>query len=883
MVVTKEYKTWQDTGRTEPVEEQNWRLRKSKVNALAAFTSAALILPGLDVTAAVPVPKAAANVQYGHYQESDTRMEVDVYHADAIVPIDDRMEFTYSIDQDTYSGATPNFSVPQSLRALWVKWPKVGDKSFEIPAKVPDVISTASVIDHLWMLPYNFGFKEFKDAVNASESSGETDYGKLIAAGYSALVNRYVKVDDKIIQGFQQQPRETRNMPVLGLKYYFDDATVGLSGGQSNEPDFISNFGTINVSKEFNDKLTTLSGAYGLTENQISRNSGGHSSHVGHKPAAGANYPELDETSTFHNFNLGLSQILSKNTLVQLNGSYSNQNGYLTNPYKSVFVRGEITAYEYFQHAIDSRPLDQLTNLEVVGFDLFRETRPDQRNQWAFSSRLNQFIPGLDAALHADYRYYLDDWGIDSHTFELSWHQPLPQGFMIIPNIRYYSQSQADFFAPYFLAPRADGNYSSDFRLSAYGALSGGVTVSKQFTKGVSLEAGFEYYTHQGDLKLGGGGTNEYADYNSYLAHAGLKVDLSAPGGSNGHSGHSMHKHSGQPPAGVMFGHMLGQAGDVMVGYRYMYSDQTGGMRHGSHASNDLAIINDVIRLNPGKKLGEVLGQPCYAKDEKSDCSISKPTSMTMHMHMLDLMYAPSDWLSLMLMPQLINMEMGMTTLQSDPDHGHAGNHVANSLGDTYMAALFKLFENQGHHLNVGIGMSAPTGNIDLTLDGVDSESGQLQDYGMQLGSGTWDFKPSLTYTGQAGQWSWGAQASGVKRLQDANNLGYALGDMFQSTAWGSYNFLHWLSASVRGVYTSQGAIRGESYRPNARSAPVDFPGNYGGQFWDVGLGLNAMIPEGAYSGHSLGVEWLQPVADHYNGYQLERDGALSVTWGFAF
>jgi len=36
--------------------------------------------------------------------------------------------------------------------------------------------------------------------------------------------------------------------------------------------------------------------------------------------------------------------------------------------------------------------------------------------------------------------------------------------------------------------------------------------------------------------------------------------------------------------------------------------------------------------------------------------------------------------------------------------------------------------------------MSTPTGSVGATLD-----SDNLQDYGMQTGSGTWDFKPSLT------------------------------------------------------------------------------------------------------------------------------------------
>jgi hypothetical protein len=63
----------------------------------------------------------------------------------------------------------------------------------------------------------------------------------------------------------------------------------------------------------------------------------------------------------------------------------------------------------------------------------------------------------------------------------------------------------------------------------------------------------------------------------------------------------------------------------------------------------------------------------------------------------------------------------------------------------------------------------------------------------------------------------------------------------------------------------------------------VDFPENYGGCFWDIGLGFNIALPAGKFAGHSLGFEWLQPVATNFNGSQLEREGALSATWSFSF
>jgi len=249
---------------------------------------------------------------------------------------------------------------------------------------------------------------------------------------------------------------------------------------------------------------------------------------------------------------------------------------------------------------------------------------------------------------------------------------------------------------------------------------------------------------------------------------------------------------------------------------------------------------------------------------------------------MFNFMYAPTDWLNLMLMPQIIAMEMDMEVLPgANDDEAHEGAHLSEGLGDTLMMALVKVFDNPNHHLHLGLGVSAPTGRTDATLSGL--KETDLQGYGMQLGSGTWDFKPSLTYTAQANDWLWGAQVSATKRLQHRNKDGYALGDEIQSSIWGGYSFLPWLSGSVRGIHTAQSAVRGQYDGSSLQSAPTDLPENYGGQFWDVGIGLNVSVPTGGLAGNSFSVEWLQPIKHDYNGYQLEKDGALSVRWGYAF
>ena len=81
-----------------------------------------------------------------------------------------------------------------------------------------------------------------------------------------------------------------------------------------------------------------------------------------------------------------------------------------------------------------------------------------------------------------------------------------------------------------------------------------------------------------------------------------------------------------------------------------------------------------------------------------------------MNMIMLDLMYAPTDWLTLMLMPQFVDMNMSSRALTGAPtptfndqmliDHHTLHEHTTGGVGDTGMYAMFKLFEESGHHIH---------------------------------------------------------------------------------------------------------------------------------------------------------------------------------------
>ena len=818
---------------------------------MQALTAAALALPGLTHSTAHAAQGEEFSFQYGHYQEGggpqsnfrDTgnSIQVDSLQTTGSTRLFDRMKLLFNYAQDTWSGATPISTAPASA------------------VQRQDTIVGASPF---WDVPRLASF----DPKQGRGSFLDPATGQTFTT-------------DETVQVMAYASPEVRKQGDLSLGYEWDEAALNLGGGVSVERDYNSSFVNAGGRWDLNQKLTTLNLGLSYTDSDVHANRFPFEVVGSSAPNPATVQGHRQDVTT----GLALTQVLDKDSLLEASLGFTHSTGYLSNPYKESLFFAALDAPDLLSPDPDT---GLLSSLAVSKLD----NRPRLRDQWSWNTRYIHYFTGLDASLHFDYRFYHDSWGINAHTFEATWGQSIGQGWTVTPMVRYYSQSAADFYSPYFVLDQTlsfddyvnivingdtsilnfPSHYSSDYRLSGYGALSGGVTISKKFAKGVTLEAGFQYYTHQSGLKLGGGGTGNFQDFNYYLVNGAIRVDLDAASagdsGHDAHAGHVGHADS-SAPAGVMFSHMMDRPGEFMVGYRYMYSHQAGDMMHGSNPAGD----------------AEVVANGCGQRG----CSFT-PKAMNMHMHMLDLMYAPTNWLNLMLMPQFMDMNMTLRPLEggvpnTEGGHQHGGTggnvqHATGGVGDTGMYALVKLFGASGQHLHLGLGFTAPTGDVNVKMSG-----GNFFHYGMQLGSGTWDFRPSLTYTGQLDKWSWGGQISGIKRLEDQNDSGFAFGDVFQSTVWGSYRVFDWLSASVRGVYTSEGKVRGEFNGPHDQSGPMDFPANYGGQFWDIGFGLNASVTSGELKGNRLGVEWLQPVATDFNGYQVDRDGGLFATWSLAF
>ncbi|QQL45375.1 transporter [Sulfuriroseicoccus oceanibius] len=315
-------------------------------------------------------------------------------------------------------------------------------------------------------------------------------------------------------------------------------------------------------------------------------------------------------------------------------------------------------------------------------------------------------------------------------------------------------------------------------------------------------------------------------------------------------------------PAGIMPDHAHAK-GEWMVGYHLMRMEM-GGHRQGT---NDLTTAQ-VFEL----------GFQAAAE------------SMTMDMHMLELMYAPTDWLTLMVMANYIQNDMTMSMRGSHGGHGMMGampamqpsqhSHTTEGWGDTSLTAIIPLLPaSERTSLTAGLGISAPTGDVGIMSNGM------FTHYDMQLGSGTWDLLPSLTWKHNLNRFQLGAQIDATLRLEDANDSGYRKGHRIGSVTWVGARVTDWLAVHTTLSASTEGEIEGHYNGPHRHSAPNDFQANYGGDLIEAGGGATILTPcqWGLLGNHTLGIRATTPVYQDLNGIGMTTDWTLNVSWQKSF
>ncbi|MEM6376042.1 MAG: transporter [Pseudomonadota bacterium] len=370
-----------------------------------------------------------------------------------------------------------------------------------------------------------------------------------------------------------------------------------------------------------------------------------------------------------------------------------------------------------------------------------------------------------------------------------------------------------------------------------------------------------------------------------YLCAAGrgaclsLGLLTSAALADSGHGGHSSAsapiRADGHAPIGVMGDHLHAK-GEVMLSYRFMRMEMDGS-RLGTSGISAAEIATTI----PNRFFGMPMQPPTLRV---------VPTDMTMDMHMFGAMYAPTDRVTLMAMIPYISKSMNHLTFAGPAGTGILGGFKTQSdgLGDIKVSALIGMLDRKtanGHHkMHLNLGISLPTGSITETgriLTPMGGRPVVRLPYSMQLGSGTYDLMPGITYAGQSGNIAWGAQARGIIRLGD-NDEGYSLGNEAAVTGWVSYQPQPAISFSGRIEARSLGDIDGRDPRIMGPVQTAD-PDNYGGQTITLFAGVNYVVQRGSLRGNRFAIEAGLPLYRDLNGPQLETDWTVTAGWQYAF
>ena len=272
----------------------------------------------------------------------------------------------------------------------------------------------------------------------------------------------------------------------------------------SVEEDYGSLGFNTSLSRDVNNKHTTLTGGFGLSLDLVFPSGGApeelaNVNEPSNEGRGGNDDDDEDEHEGDDDFDpefkglfdvlFGVTQVLNRYTLMQLNYSHGFIRGYLTDPYKVVSVVDSDTG------------APAITPTTTDGIYL-NEKRPDERdtNSIYWKTVVNIF----GDVLRISYRYFWDDWGIKSNTIDIKYRFEFGGNYFIQPHYRYYSQTAVDFYRHSLRDNEITPEFvSADFRLGKFTGKTVGVKIGANFKNSTRLDFRFEKYEQKGDSRPG--------------------------------------------------------------------------------------------------------------------------------------------------------------------------------------------------------------------------------------------------------------------------------------------------------------------------------------------------------------------------------------------
>ncbi len=233
---------------------------------------------------------------------------------------------------------------------------------------------------------------------------------------------------------------EQRIESSMSVEYLRDKTVLSVNYGQSDENDYSARTAGFNFTQDFFGDLTTISAGYSQGWDVVGKR----------------DEEDFARDANRKQYRFGLSQIITKNSLMGFSWETITDEGFLNNPYRSV------------------RYLDSST---AVGYSFQSEFYPETRTSDAFAIRAMYYLP-YRAAIKAEARIFSDTWGIEAKNMELGYTHPYGEHWIFDLKFRHYEQTKADFYSDLFSRIDAQNFLARDKEMSTFSNDSVGIAVS---------------------------------------------------------------------------------------------------------------------------------------------------------------------------------------------------------------------------------------------------------------------------------------------------------------------------------------------------------------------------------------------------------------------
>jgi len=308
--------------------------------------------------------------------------------------------------------------------------------------------------------------------------------------------------------------RDIRVALTVNWQQPFGDTNLfNVGASLSKEYDYLHVGLNAKVARNFNKRNTTLSAGIAIARDQIDPEGGIPTPFSSMLDVGDLSNRLGTDSKDILDVVVGVSQVVSRNLVVQANYSYSYSDGYLNDPYRILSIGDSVSG--------DTIPRTPPPGVEGPSHEYIFESRPVERTKHSFYTQAKYYMNGK--VLDASYRYMTDDWNIDSHTVNLRYRWPLGASKFLEPHLRLYSQNEAEFYRLSLVDGAAlPAHASTDYRLGNFDAITLGAKYGWKTRSDNDMSIRVEWYQQSGsvpaNLIIGNqAGRNNYPDLNALI------------------------------------------------------------------------------------------------------------------------------------------------------------------------------------------------------------------------------------------------------------------------------------------------------------------------------------------------------------------------------